>query len=610
MAALAASTVLVGAPLQARESVRYDIEAQSLGDALRAFGVASRQQIIFSENQVRGKRSAALKGTFSVNEGLAHLLAGTGLGMSRTTSGVVYITNIVADSADGQTADASPELAGDANRDIVVTGSRIRQAANQTAAPQTTFTRETLVERGYNQVGDYLNQVTSNAPTFQVVPFAGYPVVTAGRQSPNLFNLGEGRTLSLINGRRVVSSSSGVLGASVDTNSIPVDLIDHVDVIEAGGAAVYGSDAIAGVVNYVLKRDFQGVSLDVQNGISSRGDYQQPSIRLTAGRNFAGGKGNITISGEYSSTSALFYADRPWSAAAHSTVPNEADTGPTDGIPPERNIFNAKFFTFNTQGIIYKSPYSDFNFSGDPSRMISQNGSALQFSTDGQSLVPYNYGTVQSPDYGLASGGQGYSVADRSTLYAGTRRWTTTALAHYDFSPAFKLSGEFSYGRQAGLDPYGGGIVFKIMGGYPGSDGYGLFFNKNNPFLTASEVSTLSAASPSFAGGGSLLLSKAFENILPSRERRSDTETWRSVLALDGDFTVAERALYYSVSYSHGETVAVGSDWEQSTTHLTNALSATRNGAGQIVCSINADVSTANDDPACVPINPFSTAAI
>src|SRR3569623_638882 len=608
IAALAASTFLASAPAEARGAAHYNIAAQDLGDALRAFGLASHQQIMFSENQVRGKRNAALTGTFTVEEGLSRLLGGTGLGTARTASGVVYITNGAGQVA-AQTSPADSEASEEPGQggDVVVTGSRIKQASNATAAPLTSFSRDDITERGFTQVGDMLNQITSNAPTFQVVPFAGYPVVTAGRQSPDLFNLGTGRTLSLINGRRTVPASSGVRGGAVDTNAIPVDLIDRVDVLEAGGAAVYGSDASAGVVNYVLKRDYQGISLDAQYGLSTRGDYRQPSLRFTAGRNFADGKGNITVSAEYSSTSALLYGDRPWSANGQSTAPNPLDTGPHDGISVDRNIFNSRFFTFNNQGIIYRSPFSDFNFSGDPSRMIMSGGTALQFSADGQTVVPYDNGTVQDADYGISSGGQGYSVADRSTLYAGTRRWTATALAHYDFSPALRLSAEFSYGRQTGRDPLGGGIVFKIMGAIPGSDGYGLFFNKTNPFLTPSEIATVSEASPSFAGGGSLLLSKAFENILPSRERRSDTETWRSVVSLDGDFSVANRNLYYSLSYSHGETTANGSDWEQSTTHLINALSASRNGAGQIVCSINAVTTT---DAACVPSNPFSTAPI
>jgi outer membrane receptor protein involved in Fe transport len=595
--ALATNTVIVGAPAVAAPAIQYDIASQDLGDAIRAFAIASHPQVIFSEDQVRGKRSPALKGNYTVDEAFARLLQGSGLRGGRTPDGVLFV------STPGQAVAPAQTLVQPMAADIVITGSRIKQSPNQTAAPQSSFTGQAITERGFTQVGDMLNLITSNAPTFQVAPFAGYPVVEAGRQAPNLFNLGEGRTLSLINGRRMVPSSSGVSGGIVDTNVIPVDLIDRVDVVEAGGAAVYGSGAIAGVVNYILKKSYEGVSIDAQYGISSRGDYHQPSIRVTAGHNFADGRGNIAANVEYSKTTPLFYADRPWSAAGHSLVANDADTGPNDGISSQRNIYDATFYSYNTYGVIYKSVFPDFNFSSDPSRMVMLNGTALQFSPDGQSIVPYDPGTIQSP-FGIASGGQGEPLTERSTLYGGTRRISGTVLAHYDFSRAARLSGQFLYGHEEGIDPIGGGNIFKIMGAYPFSESWATFFNKSNPFLTPEEIATLSAASPTFASGGSILLSKHFTNILPSRERKSDTNTWSGVIALDGDFEAAGRHMYYGLSYTHGHTKAVGSDWEQWTDHLTNALSATRNASGDIVCSINAVTVV---DSACVPINPFSS---
>src|SRR5918997_2508257 len=130
-----------------------------------------------------------------------------------------------------------------------------------------------MADRGMVQAGEALNQTTSITPSFPQAPGSG-AAAGSGQQFPNLFNLGPGRTLTLVNGRRFVTSSQGLGDRVVDTNIIPTGLIQRIDVVQAGGAAVYGSDAIAGVVNYVLVDDFEGIELDAQYGVSDYGDYE------------------------------------------------------------------------------------------------------------------------------------------------------------------------------------------------------------------------------------------------------------------------------------------------------------------------------------------------
>src|SRR5580692_1100549 len=184
-----------------------------------------------------------------------------------------------------QTTGKPADKNGEKLAEIVVTGSRIHRDASDTTtdAPLTVVGAETLTDRGYTQVGDALNQVTSNVPQFALTPHDGSSS-GSGQQFPNLFNLGAGRTLTLVNGRRFVNSgvstppTTGVvnLGDSVvDTNMIPTGLLDRVEVAQAGGSVVYGSDAIAGVVNYILKDHFTGATFDAQSGITEHGDYPQ-----------------------------------------------------------------------------------------------------------------------------------------------------------------------------------------------------------------------------------------------------------------------------------------------------------------------------------------------
>ncbi|MFN4186268.1 MAG: TonB-dependent receptor plug domain-containing protein, partial [Hyphomonas sp.] len=198
-------------------------------------------------------------------------------------------------------------------------------------------------------------QITSATPSAPVANGSG-SAAGSGQQFPNLFGLGAGRTLSLVNGRRFVTSSSGMGDRVVDTNLIPVGLLERVDVVQAGGAAVYGSDAIAGVINYVLKDDFEGLEVDAQYGISSRDDYPQTSLRMTFGDNFLDGRANLAGNVEWSKSDALYGQDRPRSNLSRLTVSNAANTGPSDGVPAVRELLDAHFWPFNTNGLIFSTP--------------------------------------------------------------------------------------------------------------------------------------------------------------------------------------------------------------------------------------------------------------
>ena len=187
---------------------------------------------------------------------------------------------------------------------IVITGSRIRRSVSSTPAPVAEIGAQTIEDRGYLSAADALNDIPSMAPQLNQADGSGNSS-GSGQQYPSLFGLGAGRTLSLVNGRRFVTTSSGLGDAQVDANIIPTGLIERVEIVQGGGAAVYGSDAIAGVVNYILVDDFEGLEIDLQYGDSwEYNDYEQPAIRVTGGTNFADGQGNIAFNLEWSDTRA------------------------------------------------------------------------------------------------------------------------------------------------------------------------------------------------------------------------------------------------------------------------------------------------------------------
>jgi iron complex outermembrane receptor protein len=581
----------VTAQAQSPQAYRFDLPDEPLGDALRVFGQASHQQIIFSEETVRGKRSPELAGTFTVEDGLQHLLAGSGLKARSTAAGVIYVDYAEASGPPG------PAQSADQLSEVVVTGSRIGQAANSiTAAPTTVIGGEELDMRGFSQAGQMLNLVTANSPEVPVSQAEGYPA-GSGQTYPDLFGIGDSRTLTLIDGRRMVTSASGLGPRTIDVNVIPTGLIDRIEIDQAGGAAVYGSDAIAGVVNYVLKKDFQGLEVDATDGISSRGDYHTPGFKGTFGQNFADGRGNFAVDFEYSKTPPLLETERP-----PFSYGDEAIANPSGSVPPEIYAPNVRSWNFNSNGIIFtnaNSYYFGLPFLPNPSGLLQVKGSPTQFSADGASLIPYNTGAIQFPT-GQAIGGQGYPETELSTLLAGVERYTGAVIGHFDLTDHLTISNQFLWAREVGSDPLGTEVFLNFVGG---SGPYGpIPFYKNNPYLSASEVATLSAANPAFAAGQPLYLSK-FSTWSPTgRNTANYTDTWREMVTLNGDFQLFARDFTWSASDAYAETDSKMETGDEYVSHFNNAIDAVTNASGQIVCAINAVKVV---DPACQPINVF-----
>jgi outer membrane receptor protein involved in Fe transport len=195
--------------------------------------------------------------------------------------------------------------------EIVVTGSRIGTSAINAPQPVQVLTAETLETKGVTNVVDELATI----PALQFSNTIDQSLrdgAVPGRVSLNLRALGEERTLVLVNGRRHVAGAPGT--ASVDVTSIPAGIVERVEVLTGGASAIYGSDAVTGVVNFITKKDFEGAQFDLQTGLSGEGDAGNIYASLLAGKNFAGGRGNITANFVAQSRSGILEGDRDWSA--------------------------------------------------------------------------------------------------------------------------------------------------------------------------------------------------------------------------------------------------------------------------------------------------------
>ena len=209
--------------------------------------------------------------------------------------------------ADAEAPAEDPEAA------IVVTGSRIARDPNIGApAPIISVTADELQRSGTADVVDTLRDIPAlSTSTSTDGSIDGVFSEAVGQSVLNLRGLGSNRTLVLVNGRRHVSGVAGE--QAVDVNSIPAALIERVETLTGGASSIYGADAVTGVVNFVLKEDYEGLQGNVQTGISSEGDAWRINGDLTWGTNFADGRGNFTISGEYARSDEVQFGDRSFS---------------------------------------------------------------------------------------------------------------------------------------------------------------------------------------------------------------------------------------------------------------------------------------------------------
>ncbi|AIY65485.1 TonB-dependent receptor [Pseudoalteromonas piratica] len=210
------------------------------------------------------------------------------------------------------------ESSADAVERIEVTGSRIKRADMETASPVTVIGAEEIRASGATSIDSILQDMTA-AGGAMVNP--GINNGSGGNASMNLRGLGAQRTLVLVNGRRMINSGTGA-ASTVDLNTIPVSMIQRVEVLKDGASAVYGTDAVAGVVNIILKKDFEGLDMNAQTGMSGEGDAEESSVDFTVGTSFD--KGNIVLGVQYMDRGEASQADRDFSSCPVSERTNDS----------------------------------------------------------------------------------------------------------------------------------------------------------------------------------------------------------------------------------------------------------------------------------------------
>ncbi|MEO1248055.1 MAG: TonB-dependent receptor [Pseudomonadota bacterium] len=484
-------------------------------------------------------------------------------------------------------ATIEPAFAQSANADgtvdeVVVTGTRIRTPNLESPNPITSLSSQDMAYTGKTSIQELVNEVGA------LVGSEGESEVNNGENFLNLRNLGTNRTLVLVDGQRFVSGSSG--SSAVDVNAIPLAMIERVDVFTGGASAIYGADAVTGVVNFILKDDFEGLAFDAQYGDAEDGDFEDQQYSLTAGRNFHNGRGNITAS--------LTYGKRPIVAAtarADSSTNVHERINNLDGPVPEFVLRPGTQEAFFTEGGARIDPFEIFSegFNGDG--------------------TPFEHGVNVGSFGGTGEiGGDGIPnwLLFAQAIRPENERTILTLKSHYDVSDAFRpyTSVMYSDVTNAQFEQHSLTVGTSVA--------------RDNAFLPAS---VLAAAGPP---GGPPIFYNRWDLDGGLLDYETEKETYRIILGAEGDLS---SWLRYDVAFNRGETD------RRETLHNNRlydrylaAVDSVDDGSGNIVCRSNLDPASFNSLPidfistsfdptlgpatftagpnsGCLPFNPFTT---
>lgn len=345
--------------------------------------------------------------------------------------------------------EVAEEAAGEA---IVVTGSRIRRPNLESSIPITSIGGEEFLQQGQSNIGDTLNELPQLRSTFaQQNPGLGIGI--AGLNLLDLRGLGTARTLVLVNGRRHVGADILNNAVSPDVNTIPNDLIERVDVVTGGNSAIYGSDAIAGVVNFILKRDFEGLQVRGNAAVAQQGFGGNQYLSALYGVKLDDGRGNIMLHGEFANQDRIFGSDidsfRTNNALAVTDIDQAGLVNGSDGIPDRTFIRDIRSVTINRFGLV---PVTQRSTGGTPlcgigiSNGLTGTANAptaynctYVFTSVGQLTTQTGTRFGQGITGGI-TGGNGQTGREDKLLSVlpSLQRYSFNTLGHYEYSDALE----------------------------------------------------------------------------------------------------------------------------------------------------------------------------
>jgi outer membrane receptor protein involved in Fe transport len=459
----------------------------------------------------------------------------------------VVVFGSVAPAAHAQAAPATavpaePEAAAPstaASEEIVITGTHVVRDGYSAPTPVSVISTEEINREAPANISDFVN-------TLPAVRGAGTSANSngalsnggAGINTVNLRNLGANRTLVLVDGQRSVPSTNT---GSVDVNTIPQDLIERVEVVTGGASSAYGSDAVSGVVNFILNKKFSGIKAVAEHGVTTYGDAANYKIGLTAGTSFAGGKGHVTVSGEYFNQLGVQTINRDWNKSGFFRVNNPAYTAAACTDASAATICYPEFLVTANAGISSFAPGGLVTFGPLKGLYFGSINPSTGFAT----VNNLAFGAVQAGSQWMVGGDRLITSASHTgsaTLQPSEKRKSLFGRVSYEFSPAFNVFAQFSYNR------YRGQSFYQQTGTLATSATSGILIPIDNAYLPP-EVKALMTANKLTS------IRLGTGNVFIAPQGSDNTrDVYRYVGGVDGSFEFLKRDWKWNAYYQRGMT--------------------------------------------------------
>jgi outer membrane receptor protein involved in Fe transport len=510
--------------------------------------------------------------------------------MPRSSAGLTAVSAAVAAAlATSALAQEQPaqEGGGPPVEEVTITGSRITGVSGfTTPTPVSVVNADRIEQRAVTNIGDLLNELPSFRGT-QTPAAQGLSGGYVGGRVLDLRGLGQVRTLVLLDSKRITPSTPQ---GTIDTNMLPTALIDRVDVVTGGASAAYGSDAVAGVVNFILNEKLTGLRSSVSYGEAEEGDAQNTAASLAGGMEILGGRGHWVAAAEYEKNTGIGTCiERAWCAAE--VLNFGRPPGRTD-LPANNILPGVRPSTLSPTGVINSN-----TIPGSATGAVNTAGplTGITFNPDGTPRR-FQYGSLVNSLFMVGGEGQGQDgYFEGIPIMSPTKRYTFFTRAKVDLTDSITARLDLGYGY---LNGNHAGTEYRSV------NATAINITRDNPFIPTSPDPALDIRTIMDANGiTKFQLGRNFADI-GNPPLDSVNKLYQVFASLDGK--IGSSSWKWDAHYGFGRN--------QFTLDVPNlvvvsrankAVDAVRNGAGQIVCRVNADAVTTNDDPACVPLNPF-----
>ena len=486
------------------------------------------------------------------------------------------------------TAPAHAQEAAAPVADITVTGSRIVRDGFSAPTPVTVLSSQDIRAQAPANLSDFVNQL----PSVTLGSTSGNSSGSlssglAGINSVNLRGLGASRTLVLIDGQRSVASA---MNGVVDVNTVPQDLVERVEVVTGGASAQYGSDAVGGVVNFILNKKYKGFKISADQGFTTYGDGQNYKITASAGLSFMDDRLHILLNGEYAQQDGVSSIARSWNNSGYFKINNPAYVA---GNGQPQWLVGSGFApsSYTSGGLITGAT----NAAGKAVSAGALGG--LYFLGAGQTKA-LNFGATSSP---WMIGGDGATTLQghvgTNSLIPDESRGSAFGRVSFDLTPAIQLFAQFGFNRYIG-ESY-----------YQQTPSTGVSIKTDNAYLQTLYPAVAAQAS---AAGLSAITIGTSNAGFPVPGSHNTRDVYRGVLGASGKFDVLGHEWKFDAYYQHGETKSheqLINTWNNARMALAQdaVLAPAGNALGVASGTIVCRSSLTSPGNGCVPINRLGT---